>query len=319
MKLFMVYKYPMTYNIENIWNKLLKLKNLPFGSVSCITDSNLDDEVSNIISEVAIQGCLNNPNIQEKFLNRYYDWIQETKLNTFKGLEKFKTRAFSNGTTESFDKFYLKNKNRRIRYFQGEYMYHVAAAHSYFEQSAYIEEDLLSANDVVIFSLPFADTGDEHPNMHEILKKCDDLNIPVMIDCCYFGLCRNINFDFSYNCIYGIAFSLSKSFPVQHLRIGMRLTKDDDDDPLLVYNRNKYVNRVGAAVGFEILNRYSPDYNQNMYYEVQKVFCDKLGVTPSSCVFFANSTDKFLEYNRGTSSNRLCFSKYLKSGVLPKE
>jgi hypothetical protein len=105
----------MTYNIENIWNKLLKLKNLPFGSVSCIKDLELEKEVSNIISKVAFNGCLDDPSIQERFLSRFYAWIQETSLNTFNGLEKFNIRAFSNGTTESFDKFYLKNKNRRIR------------------------------------------------------------------------------------------------------------------------------------------------------------------------------------------------------------
>jgi hypothetical protein len=308
----------MTHNAENIWNKLLKLKSLPFGSVSCIKDPVLDTEISNIIAKVAIQGCLDNIDIQEKFLNRYYNWIQETKLNTFKGLENFKVRAFSNGTTESFDKFYLKNKNRRIRYFQGEYMYHIAAAHSYFEQSACIDDQPLSDNDVVIFSLPFADTGNEHPEMHKILKTCEDLNIPVMIDCCYFGLCKNINFDFSYNCIYGVTFSLSKSFPVQHLRIGMRLTKEDDDDPLLVYNKNKYINRLGAAVGFEILSRYSPDYNQDVYQDMQKSFCEELGIQISNCVFFGNSSNLFVEYNRGTDNNRLCFSKYLKAGLLPK-
>ena len=307
----------MTYNIEHIWNKLLKLKNLPFGSVSCIQDPALEKEVSNIISKVALDGCLDDSSIQEQFLNRYYSWIQETSLNTFKGLEKFNIRAFSNGTTESFDKFYLKNKNRRIRYFRGEYMYHIASAHSYFEQSAYIDDEPLGENDVVVFSLPFADTGNEHLNMHEILKKCDELNIPVMIDCCYFGLCKNINFDFLYSCIYGIVFSLSKSFPVQHLRIGMRLTKEDDDDPLLVYNRNKYTNRLAASVGVEILNRYSPDYNQRTYADTQQEFCNELGVTPSNCVFFANSSDKFIEYNRGTANNRLCFSKYLKSKSLP--
>ena len=113
-------------------------------------------------------------------------------------------------------------------------------------------------------------------------------------------------------------FSLSKVFPVQHLRIGMRLTKEYEDDPLSLYNRNRYTNKLGAAVGLELLERYSPDYNQNRYASIQKEFCDELEVTPSNCVFFANTADeKFIEYNRGTANNRLCLSKYLKSGKLP--
>jgi hypothetical protein len=308
----------MTYNTENIWNKLLKLKNLPFGSALSIYDPTLETEVADIISKVSAQGCLTDINVQEKFLNRYYNWIQETKLNTFVGLENFKVRAFSNGTTESFDKFYLKNKQRRIRYFRGEYMYHLASASSYFDQAAYIDDEPLTENDVVIFSFPFADTGNEHPEMKNVLTICEKLGIPVMIDCCYFGVCKNIDFDFSYKCIYGITFSLSKIFSVQHLRIGMRLTREDDDDPLLVYNRNKYTNRLGAAVGLELLDRYSPDYNQHTYGPTQNTFCEQLSVSASNCVFFANSSDKFLEYNRGTTNNRLCFSKYLKSGELPQ-
>ena len=189
---------------------------------------------------------------------------------------------------------------------------------SYFDQSAYIDDEPLTENDVVIFSFPFADTGNEHSEMKNVVAICENLGIPVMIDCCYFGVCKNIHFNFSYNCIYGITFSLSKIFSVQHLRIGMRMSREDDDDPLLVYNRNKYTNRLGAAVGFELLERYSPDYNQHTYGTIQHKFCEQLSVTASNCVFFANSSDKFLEYNRGTTNNRLCFSKYLKSKKLPQ-
>jgi hypothetical protein len=123
--------------------------------------------------------------------------------------------------------------------------------------------------------------------------------------------------NFDYSCITDITFSLAKSFPVGFMRVGMRLTREDNNDPLFVYNKNNYVNRLSSAVGLELLNRYSADYNYNTYRETQEKFCDQLGVAPSKCVFFATSKEKFPEYNRGTSSNRLCFSKFLKSGILP--
>ena len=123
--------------------------------------------------------------------------------------------------------------------------------------------------------------------------------------------------NFNYTCITDITFSLAKSFPVGFMRIGMRLTREDNNDPLFVYNKNNYVNRIAAAVGLELLNKYSPDYNYDSYQYVQKYFCKELGVEPSKCVFFATSKNKFLEYNRGTESNRLCFSKYLHSQKLP--
>jgi|694.fasta_scaffold05651_22 hypothetical protein len=302
---------------NNTWNKLLELKKLPFGSVHCIKDQDLEQEVSDIIVDVLQNDCMNDDEIHDKFTKEYKAWIMKTTSNQVIGLEKFQGLAFSNGTTEAFDKFYLKNRNRRLRYFRGEYMYHSIAAKLYFDQSVCIEDEPIQENDVVIFSLPFAGTGNEHVMTDSVLETCEALKVPVLIDCCYFGVCGGINFDFSYECITDITFSLSKNFPVQHLRIGMRLTKEDNDDALYVYNKNKYVNRLSAAVGLKLLQRYTADYNYQKYRAVQEKFCEILKVEMSKCVFFATSTESFEEYNRGIKENRLCFSKYLKSEMLP--
>lgn len=304
-------------NKEEQWNTLLKLKNLPFGSVHCVKNEELEIEVADIINNVVTSGCLNDTEVHDRFCKKYKNWILSTKNNQITGLENFNALAFSNGTTEAFDKFYLRHKTRRLRYFRGEYMYHIASGKAYFDDVALIEDDAIRTNDVVIFSLPFADNGAEHPNMEEILSACEQLNVPVLIDCCYFGVCGDIKFNFNYQCIEEIVFSLSKNFPVQHLRIGMRLTRVDNDDPLFVYNKNKYVNRLGAAVGEVLIEKYSPDYNYDTYRSVQEMFSSQLDVQPTKCVFFATSVDKFPEYNRGTNSNRLCFSKYLKEKRLP--
>lgn len=298
--------------------ELLKLKSLPYGSIHFISNIDLENKVVDIISTSAENGCLNDTDIHNKFTKRYYDWILETKNNAISGLEHFKSVVFTNGSTEAFDKFYLKNKIRRLRVFKGEYMYHTAIGRSYFDSIVTIDDQDLDHNDVVVISLPFADTGNEHPDMDAVLTRCNELDIPVLIDCCYYGSCSEIDFNFNYKCITDITFSLAKIFPVGFLRIGMRLTRHDNDDPLFVYNKNNYVNRLSAAVGLELLNRYGPDYNYNTYRETQEKFCKELNVELSKCVFFATTVDpKFLPYNRGTETNRLCFSKYLNGGMLP--
>ena len=302
---------------KEIWNQLLKLKSLPYGSVHCITNSELDQEVKDIICEVSQDNCLTNSTIHNRFLEEYYTWISKNTINTFNGLYKFQAKAFSNGTTEAFDKFYLANKNRRLRYFTGEYMYHLVNAKKYFDNYLPIEDAKLDNNDVVVFSLPFAGTGSDHPLTEEVLTTCDALGIPVLVDCCYFGLCGDIHFNFDHESIKVVTFSLSKTFPVQHLRIGMRLTREDDDDPLFVYNKNTYVNRLGAAVGLKLIQRYSSDYNYTEYRGTQEHLCKELGIEPSKSVIFGNSNNKYSEYNRGTVNNRLCLSKYLKAGKLP--
>lgn len=60
----------------------------------------------------------------DEFCEQYLEWIKSTSLSRFVGLEDFKHSVFSAGTTEAFDKFYMKNHTRRFRCFKGEYMYH---------------------------------------------------------------------------------------------------------------------------------------------------------------------------------------------------
>jgi len=301
----------------SLWNQLLTLKNLPYGSVHCIENAEIENQIYEFIIESSNERCLNDTEITKNFVSSYVEWIKSTKKNTILGLDDFKHSIYSNGTTESFDKFYMKHRNRRLRYFRGEYVYHVAAGKFSFNDSLEIEKGDIDKNDVVIISLPFAGTGNEHNKMQEILEICDNLSVPVLLDCCYFGVCSDITFDFTHQSIEAITFSLSKNFPVQHLRIGIRLSRINDDDLLFIYNKNNYTNRLGTAVGNKILKHFSPDFNHNTYSQTQKEFCKILDIEQSKSVFFGISKTNFREYNRGIEENRLCFSKYLHSKKLP--
>jgi hypothetical protein len=47
-------------------------------------------------------------------------------------------------------------------------------------------------------------------------------------------------------------------------------------------------------------------------------FCKELEVAPSDCVIFGiDPTKKWQQYNRGGTTNRLCFAKYLHEKQLP--
>lgn len=292
---------------------MVNLKSLPYGGAHYVISSEMENFVKSAIVEAVADDCLMNTKIHTKFLEQYLGWIQSSKLNTFVGLEKFPISAFSAGTTEAFDKFYLKNSSRRLRYFKGEYMYHQVAARQYFDYfGSFLEDDALDKNDCVVISLPFSDTGGEHPDMKKVLQQCDQLNIPVLVDCAYFGICSGIKFDLNHPSITDITFSLSKSFPVPHLRIGMRLTRTDDDDSLLVMNKTDYVNRLSVSVGTKVLENFGPDDIYNWYHTSQELLCKELSITPSNCVIFGIDLENaHSEYNRGGKTNRLCLSKYL--------
>jgi hypothetical protein len=302
---------------EEQWNEMLKLKALPYGSIYPISNLVIEQEVRDIICNVTQLGCLDDLEIHNKFLTEYKNWIKNSKNHYIKGLDLFQSAAFSNGTTEAFDKFYLKHSQKRLRYFRGEYMYHTAIGKHYFKLFDYLDDYPIQEGDVVVMSFPFANTGGEHPMYKDVLIECSRLSVPVLIDCAYINISGGLHFDFNYSCINEIVFSLSKAFPVGHLRIGMRLSREDNDDPLFVYNKNRYINRLGAAVGFELIKIYSIDYNYNRYRESQLSMCQELGIDPSPTVVFGTSIKKFPEYNRGGLENRLCFSKFLHLGKLP--
>ena len=284
-------------------------QHLPFGHSSAILDT---DTVALLGSlSPTLIDVLYNTTINDVFCRKYLDWINSGTLNTISGLEKFPIKCYSNGTSEAFDKFYMKHSTRRLRCFRGEYMYHQLAWRSSHPGNwSFLEDDVLDDNDAIVISLPFADTGDEHQLYQTLLTDCDRLKIPVLVDCAYYGICSNINFNFDYACITDIVFSLSKMFPVSHARIGMRLSREDDDDSLQVYNKSLYTNRLGAYIGMEFIQHFSPDYIVNKYKVAQERMCLQSNTTVSNTVLFGIDDSKYPEYNRGRATNRLSFHKF---------
>lgn len=282
-------------------------RTLPYGGSFSICDT----EIVGYIKSLDIVSGLWIDDITSNFCKIYVDWIATTKNNAVTGIEDFKHSVFSNGTSQAFDMFYIKNKHRRFRCFRGEYVYHQLAWRNSFPNWKFIEDDALRSNDAVVISLPFSNTGNEHDQLKWLLDNCTALEIPVLVDCAYFGTCKDINFDFTSKCISDVVFSLSKTFPVAHARIGMRLTRIDDDDLMFVYDKINYNNRIGAKLGLELIKQYSPDYIYNKYFEQQKNICNRLDIVPSNTILFGlDYHNRYPEYNRGTNINRLGLYKH---------
>jgi hypothetical protein len=294
---------------------LPNLKVLPYGGAQSIPDT----ECKNLVTQ-ALGSCANlldSVSVNQEYLDCYQAWINNTQNNTLVGLEEFGNAAYSAGTTESFDKFYIKNHTRRFRCFRGEYMYHQLAWRNSWPNWKFIENLDIQAGDAVVISMPFADTGEVHKDYVPLMQLCEQLNVPVLIDSAYFGMCGEMVFDYGHKCITDIAFSLSKTFPVSHIRIGMRLTRQDDDDPLLVYHKTNYTNRAGAAVGLALMTQFNSDYIFNKYRKLQQQFCSELNIDTSACVIFGiDRQSVWPQYNRGAGTGRMCFAPHLALGKI---
>jgi len=70
-------------------------------------------------------------------------------------------------------------------------------------------------------------------------------------------------------------------------------------------------NKAGAAMGLEIIKNFSPDHNQNKFYEKQKDVCLKFKFKQSNCVVFGLGDENYSKFNRGSRWNRVCISNFL--------
>jgi len=288
-------------------------KHMAFGNAFAIADP-LVVAVIDMLN-INVNNILKDDNVLKQFLERYVLWISETNNNRVLGLENYPHACFANGTTEAFEKFYAKHHKRRFRFYKGEYVYHRLNCRNNGYDWEWLDDIPLDRNDVVMISLPFSDTGNTPKDLELILDRCDKLKIPVLIDCAYLGVCSDIDFNFDRECITDITFSLSKSLYCAHARIGMRLTKEDDDDPLFVTNKAGYINKIAAHIGLQLINSFSPDYIYDTYRARQEEYCKILGVEPSNCVLFGIGDNRWVEYNRDRETNRLSLHKYLASNL----
>jgi len=248
------------------------------------------------------------------FINAYYSWIKSSKLNKFEGLDKFPALDYMHGTSQTFDFFYLKHHTKRFRCLRGEYIYHKVSWQNHFPWK-YIEDEPLQPGDAVVISVPFSDLGAKHPRTDEIIKTCNELNIPVLIDAAYYCISRDLYFNVDEPCIDTIAFSLSKAFyGAERLRLGLRCRREREDDGAVLFNDFHSVPKISAGVGLKLLDNFDADYTQNKYRDKQIEVCKELNLTPSNCITFG-ITDKthpeFGSYDRGTDWRRVCISKLI--------
>ena len=92
---------------------------------------------------------------------------------------------------------------------------------------------------------------------------------------------------------------------------GKRNSKNNSDQLYVINEKNyNYINVLSAYVGTKLMEKYPADYIFRKYRQRQLDMCAELNLEPSPCVYFGiDKQGQFPEYNRGTETNRLCFSR----------
>lgn len=265
-----------------------------FQGSRAVSDCEISDQVHKTLSRVRCP----DPDALPEFKSLCTAWLTSHRSNCIKGLDDFVVN-YSTGTTQAFDHFYLRHRHRRFRVFTGEYFYHLRTWIANAQPWCWIDHaNPLVEGDALIISVPFCDTGSMHPQWPYMLETCDKLGIPVLVDCCYWGISHDVELALDHECIDTVAFSLSKSMPVAGLRIGMRYIRPNTCDGQQIYDRINYNNQLGARVAVDIMKNFACDRVVDRYIHHYAAICQHLDLTPGQSVIFALGDEQWQQYNR---------------------
>ena len=244
--------------------------------------------------------------VQDDFLDLYPKWIASSQLNKLTGLEAFPYRHVSLGVHQAIDDFVLwtfKNK-RRLRVFKGEYGYGREISHC--DNFPVADILPLEEGDALLISCPFSTTGDKHAKWDEIIDTCNRLEIPVFVDCAFFGTCIDIVVDFDQPCIDTVAFSPTKGLNCGNLRSGMSMTKRAGrESSLSILTEWHHGIHFHTYLAYNLMKNFGPDTIPNAYRDIQIEVCKHYNLTPTNTMHLALGNESWSHYNREGVANRV--------------
>ena len=290
---------------------LPNLKNMKYGGAYSVWDDRLCDFRDEAVKSFEFPRNLTH--LKHHYFELYQYWMLASHPK-ITGLESFHTPCYTNGTSDSFAHFYIKHhKAKRLRLKRGEYFFSqwIMRTH-YSDRFAWLDDEPIAEGDVVLLSVPFANTGNCPEDLEQLLTQCDELQVPVMLDFAYLNLSTDFTVDLSHPCIEYVVTSLSKVFPIENWRVGIRWQRCASEDPLTIINEDgyEYLNVNSMSLGVAMMTEYPADWTYNQYRDLQLDMCKKLNLTPSDSVYFGlDYNNQYSEYSRGGDVNRLCFSR----------
>lgn len=247
-----------------------------------------------------IADILKKNSIFDDFKSRYVAWLKKSNYNFITGLDNFDC-DFSAGVTQALENFILfyKDKVKTFCFYQGEYFLGPLICNYNNLKWKWIKDiNELNEGDAFVISFPFCDTGNPHDHTVVSLQRCEKLNIPVFLDCAYWNLAKGFFMQCDFNCIKIVAFSLSKAFPVPHLRIGVRFSRKDYYDSQKLHDKICYNNKLSAYIGLKIIDNYHPDWFFDTFNDLYNKIIKKFKLKSSQSICFADGNEDWQEYNR---------------------
>lgn len=241
-----------------------------------------DDVIEQLIQDVQ------NGNLDRDTTDSVYDnfkieceqWIINSKLNILSGLDTFKRKDIIIGCTQFIDTQYMKGPVQVLKH---DYKYHERLNNKHIiDHYSHMRFDT-----PLILATPFPSTGDVHNDIDTILKIAIDRNCPVHIDGAWITCSQNINFNFDHPAIKSVGISLSKGLGLGWNRIGLRWSKETENDAITIMNDFNMNNRALAMIGLHFIRNLPTDYLWNTHRDRYHRVCKELDLTPTNSVYLA--------------------------------
>jgi len=229
-------------------------------------DGNIEKDISN--------------EVYNKFKLELISFISSSTLNNLTGLEKFTNIDICSGCTQFIDTIYMKGP---VQTFEGDYRYHQRLN----SDIEYTNVGNLKRNVPLIIAMPFPSTGAMHESMHLILDEAYAKQIPVHIDGAWITCCRNINFNFDHPAIESVAISLSKGLGLGWNRVGLRWSKNTNDDAISVMNKFNMNLKIPVIIGRHFMKNLKSDYLWNTHESSYYKICKDFNLTPTNSIYLA--------------------------------
>lgn len=256
------------------------------------------------------------PDESVRFLDQYPDWIASSKLNSFTGLTAFDYRFVSLGTTQAIDwwHYYCMSNGLRLRMYRGEYPYtRDAMLEGGWTHDRFIGDRPLTRGDAVIISMPFSGSGGKHPHWDLLMQTCNELKIPVFVDCAWFGTCHSIQVNLDQPCIQMVAFSTTKGLSCGNWRSGIVFSRINEGS-LSVQTEWKHGIHLNVAIANSLMSAFGPDTIAKKYQDSHQAVCEHYGLMGTNTVHIALAplTPEWDRFSRDGVYNRVNIARAIK-------
>jgi hypothetical protein len=241
------------------------------------------------------------PSIAADYLATFEDWILASKLNDIDGLSSYRHRRLTAGILQSYDDFLYRHRCKRLRFLHGEYPYPRKLTDNW--------ECLgeLLPGDSLVVTAPFSATGCLHESTDQLLRLSCDRKVPVLLDCSFLGICRNLRIDTTYPCIESLCFSNSKAFASGSFKTGIEFSRCETGS-IATQNRWNYLPLLAAKINTELMKEFSPDYIFTKYRPAQEAICRKFELQTTDTVIIGLGGDAYDEFAHDGVANRCILS-----------